>query len=594
MLRQIIWCFERGNATSPRLFRLLCLNALMSTLFPAGVALAGRGLINSTSVSLNSRGTPDMAGIYVWLAVGAAMTLGMVCTGSIARYLGQRLSLDVNHQLQMDLLVQTQNMGFEDLEDPGFHNALRRAQAAAETQVANVVLTSLDMVGDTIKAGSLMGILLVIEPILFLLLLPVGIPYLIHQSRLLKRQFVELDARVEKQRWIGSYTHLLGSDQEAAEVRMLGVAPLLIQRCGTLREEFRQIQRNYLHIDFVGNITFAVLSVLAIYTAMGRAAFTIVQGQLTIGDLAIYGSAATQLRGLVETSISQLARIRLQLLHVGNVRNFLSQGPPPARQRVTESHPHAGNGAIEFRDVTFLYRGSSRPVLEGLSLTIAPGETVALVGRNGAGKTTIAKLIAGLYQPTGGTILFDGVDSRDFSEEERRRHVGCLFQHFGRYPGTAADNISFGDWQTLLDQSPEIERIARSAGVHHLITSMPQGYATVLGRSFGHYQPSGGQWQQLAIARTMARPTPILILDEPTASLDIDSEVQVFLRFRQLARGRTVLLISHRFSTVRMADRILVLEKGRLVESGNHDVLMQAGGAYASLVELHERHRVDT
>jgi ATP-binding cassette subfamily B protein len=585
------------------LLRGLCLNALIGTVFPAGVALAGRGLINSTSLSLNASSISGFHSLNAWLCLGAAMTLGMVATGSISRYLGESLIAEVNHRLQIDLLLQTQDKNYEELEDPVFHNTLRRAQEAAESKVANTILLSLELCGNGIKSISLMGILLIIEPTLFFLLIPVGIPYLRFQSRLTRHHFNELNTRVEKQRWIWSYTDLLSGGQEAAEVKVLGIAPLLIRRCQGLREVFLKIQRDYLRREFRGSLVFAGLSVLAIYIAMGRAAYTIIQGDLTIGDLAIYGSAATQLRALVEGSISQLARMRLQLLHVRNVREFLSETaaaattPAPApvhiQRRKCNKPTNSEAATIEFQDVCFQHRGCSRPVLDQLNLTINAGETVALVGSNGTGKTTIAKLIAGLYEPTAGRILLDGVDSRDLTEEDHRECVGCLFQHFGHYPSTAADNISFGSWQELLNQSAAIKQIARSAGVHDFIDAMPQGYDTVLGRNFGQFQPSGGQWQQLAIARTMARATPVLILDEPTASLDIESEHQIFMRFRELARGRTVLLISHRFATVRMADRILVLDKGKIVETGSHAELMRTGGAYAALVDLHQRHLLE-
>ncbi len=187
-------------------------------------------------------------------------------------------------------------------------------------------------------------------------------------------------------------------------------------------------------------------------------------------------------------------------------------------------------------------------------------------------------------------MLFDGVDSRELDVDDLRRQVTCLFQHFGRYAATAADNIAFGDWKRLLGDDAGIEKVARAVGVHDLISAMPQGYQTQLGRLFGKHEPSGGQWQQLGIARAIARDARILILDEPTASLDIDTEYRLFLRYRALAEGRTILLISHRFSTVRMADRILVLDAGHVVESGSHDKLVRLNGRYAALYDLHRRH----
>ncbi len=309
---------------------------------------------------------------------------------------------------------------------------------------------------------------------------------------------------------------------------------------------------------------------------------------MTIGDLAIYGSGATQLRGLVEGSVALIAGLRWDILHIGNLRAFLAlprEAPGDAAARRIPL-----SGGIEFRDVAFTYPGAAAPTLANVSFVIEPGETVALVGDNGAGKTTIAKLIACLHSPTEGTVLFDGVDARGLDVHDLRRQVTCLFQQFGRYSATVADNIAFGDWQHLRDDEALIKEVARAAGVDEMIDAMPGGYQTMLGRAFGRYEPSGGQWQQLAIARVVARDARILILDEPTASLDIDTEYKLFQRYRAVAKGRTILLISHRFSTVRMADRILVLDAGQVVEHGTHDTLMRVNGRYAALYDLHRRH----
>ena len=574
--------------TSPLPYAALWLTALVGTAFPAGAALAVRGLVNAVNEGLAKPTAFQPAAVYLWLLLGFAATVGTVVTGSAIVYLRRRLEVDLHYRLNLDILKHSEAMDLARFEDPAFHDALRRARERPDVYVSRCVASTLDLASKALQILSLMAILFVIEPILFLLLVPVGIPYLAFQWRLTRRQFAEIDARVEKERRIGYYAGVLLGAEHAAEIKLLGLAPLLIERCRRLMAEFRDLRARYQRFEFLGNLAFALLSVVAVYLAMTRAAFAIVDGRLTIGDLAIYGSAAAQLRSLLERSIGLVVRLRWDLLHVGNVRAFLALAPRAPCRVGALTTPLAGGVAL--RDVSFTYAAATRPTLANLSFAIAPGEVVALVGDNGAGKSTIAKLIAGLYDPCSGTVLFDGIDAREFDPGHLRRQVTCLTQEFGRYAASAADNVAFGDWERLVGDEAALEAVAHAADVHDLISAMPQGYRTMLGREFGQYEPSGGQWQQLAVARTVAHGARIVILDEPTANLDIETEYRLFQRYRALSEGRTILLISHRFSTVRMADRILVLAAGQVVESGTHDELIHMNGRYAALYDLHRRH----
>lgn len=588
VLRRMRWAFGLCRKHAPGLFRACWANALVATAFPAGSALAVRGLVNSVNDGLANAATFRAEAVVPWLLLGFVMTAGTVSCGAALRFLSRRLDTELEYALRLDLLQRLSASAYARLEDPRFQEALLRAQDAPETHVARCLTYGLDLLTRMLQALSLMAILFFIEPILFVLLVPLVIPFFIFQWRLSRRQFEEVDARADKQRWIGYHADVLGSAEQAAEVKLLGLAPLFVERSRALMAGFRELKARYERHEFLGNLAFALLSTVAVYLALARASFSIVDGRLTIGDLAIYAAAAAQLRAVIEGGIGLLAGLRWEVLHVGNLRAFLALPPAGPRPAGTLRTPLAGG--LAFSDVGFTYPGAAAPTLSRLSFAIAPGETVALVGDNGAGKTTVAKLIAGLYEPTEGAVLFDGIDARDFDPEHLRRQVSCLFQHFGRYAASAGDNIAFGDRERLLGDDAAIEAVAEATGVDELVRAMPQGYRTLLGQSFGAHVPSGGEWQQIAIARAFARESRILVLDEPTAHLDIDTEFRLFQRYRELARGRTIVLISHRFSTVRMADRILVLDTGRVVENGTHDELMRLGGRYAALYDVHRRH----
>jgi ATP-binding cassette subfamily B protein len=473
-------------------------------------------------------------------------------------------------------------------EDPRSQDVLQRANDNPAERIARFVAEVIGSGSNAVQVAALLALLLAIEPLISVVLFT--LPYLRFQWHLATRHHALERSRTTKRRWTGYFVSQLTNRSAVAEVRILGLAPLLIERFRALMREFRdQDRRLYVH-GFAGSSLFVVLTAAALYGMFVRVAYRVLTGALTLGDLAIFGGATTRLRNTLESLILGVSGALEQTLYIGNVIEFFDV-PAETTRRGGRLLPER-RAEIELEDVSFTYPGAQERALDHVTLRIVPGETVAIVGENGAGKSTLVKLIARLYEPDAGCIRFNGVDLRDVSRDDLQRQLAFVFQGFGRYEASAAENIAYGDWQRMLRDRAAVERVARDAGVHEMIAAMPQGYDTMLGRLFGEHDLSGGQWQKLAVARAFARDASLLILDEPTSNLDARAEYELFCRFRDLAHGRTTILISHRFSTVSMADRIIVLDRGRIIESGTHDELLAHAGSYAELYELHQRQMV--
>jgi ATP-binding cassette subfamily B protein len=329
---------------------------------------------------------------------------------------------------------------------------------------------------------------------------------------------------------------------------------------------------------------------VAVYGSFLFVGYRTVMGNLTLGDLVMFYQAFQKGQGFLQSFLNNLAGLYEHNLFISNLYEFLDiprkvtdpEQPVPPPQPLTEG--------IEFRNVGFRYPASERSVLEDVNLTIRPGEVVALVGENGSGKTTLVKLLCRLYDPDSGSITLDGVDLRSFMTNVLRREISVIFQDYAHYNLSAAENIGFGNVE-LSDNLEAIVAAAKHADAHDAIMSLPQGYDTMLGKLLDNGEElSIGQWQKIALARAFLRGSQVIVLDEPTSAMDPKAEAGVFEKFRELLDGRTAILISHRLSTVRMADRIYVLQEGRVIESGTHDELVYRNGTYANLFESQARH----
>jgi len=364
------------------------------------------------------------------------------------------------------------------------------------------------------------------------------------------------------------------------------LAPLLLERHRDTMRETVLANLRYYRLQMLANTGSMCISVVVLIVAVVVLARQAILGEISAGMLVTFWIATGKLRGSLAGLATASSSVWDAQLSITDTREFLDLQPAFENRGTLRSS--GIQREIRLENVSFCYPRGKRPAIRNLSLTIRAGETVAIVGHNGAGKTTLAKLMTRLYEATEGEILIDGTSIREYDLQALHDRMAFVFQRPTRYEATALENIAFGDWRRLLDRPEEVRSLARAVHVDQMIESLPDGYDTLLGRMFGDHDLSGGQWQKLAIARALACNPSVVILDEPAANLDVNSEYVLYQGIHELIRGRTTILISHRFSTVGMADRIFVLDEGRLVEEGTHDELLALGGAYSAMCKIHE------
>ena len=577
------WALKLVWATNARVTLGLVVVTLMRGVIPAGLALFARGIINACVDVINGGGS-DFSAVYPWMAIGLSLTL-LEGVGQLAySFFSRRLEDDINLAVTTDVLSHAATLDLDFFENVRSRETIERAQQNIAMHISGFVLQGLGTVTAFLQAVSLAAILAVIEPLVLVLAIAFAYPYLVFQWRLTRGYFRNEHNRITKRRWTQYFVSSVTDHRSVPEVRLLNLAPYLIRRFRILMTEFRDQDRTLHTRGFIGSMILVVLMTAGLYFVFFRVISGVFQGRLTLGDVAVFGGATARLRLALERAIGTLSAAIGQALYIANLRKFLSVKPSIVEGRAT--YKGTGRGELETAHLTFTYSGSSEPALQDVTLHIRPGEIVGLVGENGAGKSTLIKLICRLYEPDIGVIRFDGIDVRTLSIASYQRQIASVLQPVGRYEASAADNVAYGDWERLLDNRGEVERVAREAGIDTLFRELPDGYDTIVGRRFGTHEFSGGEWQRVAIARALARPASLLILDEPTSSLDARAEFELFSRFRELAAGRTTLLVSHRFSTLSMADRILVMDDGQLIEQGTHSELIARGGLYATLYAL--------
>jgi ATP-binding cassette subfamily B protein len=550
---------------------------------PVGVGIIGRYIIDG-AIRIRLYQAPP-AGFW-WLVAGELALAVLIGVMSRAvDYLDSLLADRYTHHVSVEVMRKAATLDVTVYEDPVFYDRLERARVQATDRLAMIQQMG-RLIQQTVTTIAFSAVLIQYSPILLLLLVAGTIPAFLGESHFAFLTYAKNFRQTPLRRQMDYLRQAGGSKEAAKELRLFNLSNFLTGRFTAISSIIYRENVSLSRRRFIWGGALSLLSQFGYYSAYAYSILRTLQGQYSIGDLTLITTAIMQAMGNIQMAFSTASGVADQALFLTDLLAFLEMKPTVESKPNGLRAPRPAKRGFEFCDVSFTYPGTNRRVLSNFNFTLSPGERVALIGENGQGKTTLVKLITRLYDPTEGHILLDGVDLREYDLADLHSQMGVIFQDFMRYEMTAYENIEVGQID-VHHEVDEIEHAAEQSGASDVIAQLHGGYNQMLGRRFeGGVDLSGGEWQKLALARAYLRDAQLIVLDEPTASLDARSEFEVFKRFAELTRGKMALLISHRFSTVRMADRIVVLEGGRLAEEGNHSQLMARGERYAEMFEM--------
>jgi ATP-binding cassette, subfamily B, bacterial len=574
-------------STSRTLSASLGVLTLIAGMLPAAVAWVGARIVDAVVTALASSNHNPSAVIH-WVLYEALLVATLagaqrglsLCQSLLRAQLGQRVNVMI--------LEKALTLSLEQFEDSEFYDKLTRARREASMRPLSLVMRTFGLIQNLISLLSYAALLVQFSGWALLILLCSGLPAFFAETKFSGDAFRLFRWRSPETRMQMYLETVIAREDHAKEVKLFELGPLLLNRYKQIFHKLYQEDRDLTIRRDTWGFALGLFGTVALYGAYAWIALSTVAARITLGQMTMYLMLFRQGQSAVSASLSAVGGLYEDNLYLSTLYEYLETPVPP--RPGTVAHGIEARDGIRFEQVSFTYPGAEEPALQDISLHIKPGESLALVGENGSGKTTLIKLLTRLYAPSSGRILLDGVDLKEWDEATLRRRIGVIFQDFARYQLLLGENIGAGDVR-YFDDEQRWQDAAQKGLAQPLIESMSSGYKTQLGKWFKEGRElSGGQWQKIALSRAFMRnDADILVLDEPTAAMDAGAEAQVFEHFRTLTRNRIAIIISHRFSTVRMADQIVVIEHGRIIEHGSHESLMQQQGHYAQLFKLQAR-----
>ncbi|MBL7998375.1 MAG: ABC transporter ATP-binding protein [Candidatus Kapabacteria bacterium] len=569
--------------TSPPLVVAMFALRLLRSLYPLVSLYIGKLIIDSIVNAVQHGDSTDAVWEYVALECGITIVWAIAARlrDVVDALLGDRFANETSvrimqHAASLDLVM---------FEDATFYDKLERARRQTWGRVG-LMSDALNQIQDVLTIISLAAGLMSFNPWFFVLIIIALIPSVWNEIRFSGEAYSLAYQWTPERRKIDYYRFIGASDETAKEVKIFGLAPFIIERFRVLSVEYYNANRRLAIRRAAWSTALGAISTLSYYSAYILIIMQVLGGAISLGSLTFLTGSFSNVQGLMQSIFSRFSSIAGDALYLNDLFSFFELTPQITSPATPHPFPNPVREGFRFEGVGFRYHNSERWAVRNLTFTLGAGEKLALVGENGAGKTTLVKLLARLYDPTEGRILLDGIDLRDYDVEQLRSNIGVIFQDFVKYQMTVRENIGIGRIDETANESA-IRHAAEKSRAAEVVERLDHGYEQMIGRRFGTgTELSGGEWQKIALARAYLRSAQLLILDEPTAALDARAEYEIFKRFTELTAGKSAVLISHRFSTVRMADRILVLDRGEQRELGSHEELLGKGGLYAELFSL--------